>query len=222
MKYAFIERHRKQYPVCFMCKVMRASKTRYYVWRQGRVSKRECIRQELLFDIKQIHAESRGNYGSPKILRELRNKGKIVNHKSVEKLMKDNGIKAKRSKKFKSTTDLSPILRTVTRAKSLQRHRISKGGKFAFQMTLMFFITRLTDSVHPEFRSDGVKITLPRSAVYLCKLNSWIWAGKLECIVVLNLYPDIQTAYNANFTLSRIDCSHKSMKSNREEVNDRN
>ncbi len=105
MKYAFIERHREQYPVEFMCSVLHASRSRYYEWRKGRVSKRESNRQQLLTQIKQIHAESRGNYGSVKILRELRSQGKIVNHKSVEKLMRKHGIKAKRMKKFKSTTD---------------------------------------------------------------------------------------------------------------------
>jgi transposase InsO family protein len=88
-----------------MCKVLKASRSRFYEWRKGRVSKRESARQELLAEIKQIHKESRGNYGSPRILRELRNKGRKVNHKPVEKLMKHSGIKAKRSKKFKSTTD---------------------------------------------------------------------------------------------------------------------
>lgn len=59
----------------------------------------------MLSEIKRIHAESRGIYGSPKVLRELRSKGIIVNHKTVEELMKKNGIRAKRKKKFKATTD---------------------------------------------------------------------------------------------------------------------
>lgn len=55
--------------------------------------------------IKKIYKDSRGNYGSPRILRELRKKGIIVNHKTVEELMKKNGIQAKRKKKFKATTN---------------------------------------------------------------------------------------------------------------------
>lgn len=55
--------------------------------------------------IKQIHKDSRGNYGSPRILRELRKKGIVVNHKTVEDLMKKNGIHAKTKKKFKATTN---------------------------------------------------------------------------------------------------------------------
>jgi putative transposase len=64
------------------------------------------LRQEqLLEEIRSIHAKSRGTYGSPRVLRELRSNGVVVNHKTVEELMKKNGIQAKRKKKFKVTTD---------------------------------------------------------------------------------------------------------------------
>ncbi len=62
-------------------------------------------RQQLLAEIKKIHLESRSNYGSPRITRELRKKGIVVNHKTVEDLMRENGIVAKCKKKFKATTD---------------------------------------------------------------------------------------------------------------------
>ncbi len=55
--------------------------------------------------IKKIHADSRGNYGSPKIYKELRKAGIIVNHKTVEELMKKHNIHAKRKRKFKATTN---------------------------------------------------------------------------------------------------------------------
>ena len=113
MKYAFIDRHKSEYPIDFMCRVLRASRSSYYEWRKGGVSKRESIRQERLAEIKNIHAESRGTYGSPKIVRELKTRGKPANHKSVEKLMKDNNIRAKRSVKFKSTTDSNHKLPTA-------------------------------------------------------------------------------------------------------------
>jgi hypothetical protein len=39
-------------------------------------------------EIKALRAKSRGLYGSPKIYRQLRRDGEVVNHKRVEKLMK--------------------------------------------------------------------------------------------------------------------------------------
>lgn len=105
MKYAFIRRHERKYPVEVMCRVLRASRSGYYMWRKGRVPQRLVRQQELLSRIKEIYQDSRGNYGSPRVLRELRKDGVVVNHKTVEELMKKHGIQAKRRKKFKTTTD---------------------------------------------------------------------------------------------------------------------
>jgi putative transposase len=57
--------------------------------------------------IKAAHVESRGIYGSPKIHRKLRRDGYRVNHKRVARLMKEEGIKAKRVKKSKRTASPS-------------------------------------------------------------------------------------------------------------------
>jgi putative transposase len=93
-----------------MCRVLGASRSSYYEWRKGRVSQRLLRRQQLLAEIKKIHEESRGNYGSPRITRELRKKGIVVNEKTVAELMKEHGIQAKRKKKFKATTDSNHTL----------------------------------------------------------------------------------------------------------------
>lgn len=81
------------------------SRSGYYQWQKSGVSPKQLTKQALVSLIKEIHAGSRDNYGSPRILRELRAKGIICNHKTVEKIMKENDIRAKRSKKFKATTD---------------------------------------------------------------------------------------------------------------------
>lgn len=88
-----------------MCRVLHASRSGYYAWRKGRVTQRQLQEQKLLALIKQIHADSRGTYGSPRVLRELRKRGIVVNHKTVEELMKRHGIRAKSKKKFKATTN---------------------------------------------------------------------------------------------------------------------
>lgn len=105
MKYAFIKRHKNKYPVKVMCRVLRASRSAYYEWCKGRVSARLEAREKLTEEIKVLHAESRGTYGSPRILSDLRSDGRRINHKRVESIMKAHGIRAKRHKKFKQTTD---------------------------------------------------------------------------------------------------------------------
>ena len=59
----------------------------------------------MLREIKKIFQESRGTYGSPRITRELRDSGVVVNKKTVAEIMKENGIRAKQKRKFKATTD---------------------------------------------------------------------------------------------------------------------
>jgi transposase InsO family protein len=58
----------------------------------------------LLEKIKAEHTASRGNYGSPTLYRKLRHDGETVNHKRVERLMKEHGMTAKRVRKFTRTT----------------------------------------------------------------------------------------------------------------------
>lgn len=85
--------------------MLQASRSGYYSWRKGRVTQRQLRQEELLQRIEHYHKESRGTYGSPRILRKLREEGVVVNHKTVEELMKKHGIHAKTKKKFKATTN---------------------------------------------------------------------------------------------------------------------
>jgi putative transposase len=52
-----------------------------------------------------VHAESRGRYGSPRVHRELVAKGLTVSKHRVARLMRENGLRGKRRRKFRHTTD---------------------------------------------------------------------------------------------------------------------
>ena len=56
-------------------------------------------------EIAAIHRESDGTYGSPKIHRELRRRGKPPAGNRVARLMRKDGLHAKTKRKFKVTTD---------------------------------------------------------------------------------------------------------------------
>jgi transposase InsO family protein len=88
-----------------MCRVFSVNPSGYYAWRRRKPAPRAAENERLLERIKAIHAEGRATYGSPKVLRKLRRAGEAVNHKRVARLMRENGIKAKRVKKFVRTTD---------------------------------------------------------------------------------------------------------------------
>ena len=65
------------------------SRAGYYKWLKHKDSKSLLKRRQLSEKIKTIHKSSRGNYGSPKIHKQLKEDGIKVNRKTVEKIMKD-------------------------------------------------------------------------------------------------------------------------------------
>jgi putative transposase len=55
--------------------------------------------------IESIHRELRGAYGSPRMVRELRERGFPASKARVERLMRQNGIRARHKRRYKATTD---------------------------------------------------------------------------------------------------------------------
>jgi putative transposase len=55
--------------------------------------------------IEDIHKASRGTYGSPRVLAQLKGLGFKLSKSRVERLMKKHGIRAKTRRKFRVTTD---------------------------------------------------------------------------------------------------------------------
>jgi putative transposase len=70
----------------------------------GRERKRLTDAQMLTL-IQAIHVEFKGAYGSPRMVRELRARDYPASKGRVERLMQENGIKAKHKRRFKVTTD---------------------------------------------------------------------------------------------------------------------
>jgi transposase InsO family protein len=81
------------------------SKSAYYLWKKRGITKREEEEYKLMRKIEDIHKSSRGTYGSPRILAELKGLGIPCSKSRLERLMKKNGIRAKTRKKFRVTTD---------------------------------------------------------------------------------------------------------------------
>jgi transposase InsO family protein len=75
------------FPVRSACKAAVVSASSYYEWKARRPSAAELAEGELLGEIREIYTDSDENYGSPRVTRELRSRGRVVNHKHVERLM---------------------------------------------------------------------------------------------------------------------------------------
>jgi putative transposase len=75
------------------CRILNVSRSGYYDWASRPVSAREQDNEVLLKQIEQVHVESRGTYGWPRVHAELTlGLGLVVNHKRVARLMREAGI----------------------------------------------------------------------------------------------------------------------------------
>lgn len=98
--------HKDEFAVEKMCKVFKVGRSGYYSWLSRKPSKSEQQREILSKEIHQLHAESKGRYGSPKITIELRDRGLIVSRPKVARIMRANGIRSVISRKYRvCTTD---------------------------------------------------------------------------------------------------------------------
>jgi transposase InsO family protein len=113
VKYAWIARHKAYWPVTLACEVLEVSASGYFEhWRRkaedkpSRAGANKRISDEaLLVHIKAIHAEVKGEYGWPRMWKELVARGIRVGKERVRKLMHRYGIKARGKRKFVNTTD---------------------------------------------------------------------------------------------------------------------
>ena len=110
MKYAFIDRHRSIWPVSILCEQLEVSPSGYHQHRQRRALNQgkpggRVSNDALLAHIKAIHAQVKGEYGWPRIWKQLLTNDIRVGKERVRKLMALHGIRAKTKRKFKATTN---------------------------------------------------------------------------------------------------------------------
>jgi putative transposase len=106
VKYAWMVVQLKAYGLDEMCRVLEVSESGYRAWKRGgRPERKRLTDAQMLTLIQAIHVEFKGAYGSPRMVRELRARDYPASKGRVERLMQENGIKAKHKRRFKVTTD---------------------------------------------------------------------------------------------------------------------
>jgi putative transposase len=93
MRFRFIEDRRADYPVRILCDVLEVSPAGYYAWRSRKESQRSAANRDLVEDIKRVHRDVCGRYGSPRIHAELRAQGRGASRGRIERLMRRHGIR---------------------------------------------------------------------------------------------------------------------------------
>jgi hypothetical protein len=93
-RFQFVDDHRDTYEVKRLCQVLDVNRSSYYKWLAGaeaRAAQRHKDRV-LAEEIREVHGESGGAYGSPRVTAELREKGWRVNEKRVARIMRTFSI----------------------------------------------------------------------------------------------------------------------------------
>jgi putative transposase len=105
VKFAFIREKQVAFPVSTMCRVLGVSTSGYYDWLKAPASPRAEQDAALAAKIAQTHERSRGRYGSPRVHAELRAAGVRVGRKRVARIMRSEGLAARRKRRYSRTTD---------------------------------------------------------------------------------------------------------------------
>ena len=74
------------------CRAPHVTRQGYHAWRKRRPSAHDERDAELAGKISEIYGASRGSYGAPKVLAELKRAGERTSRKRVARLMRDNGM----------------------------------------------------------------------------------------------------------------------------------
>jgi transposase InsO family protein len=107
--YPFIEAEKQeQRNVKRACELLQVSRAAYYADRAGGPSRREQDDAELADAIRQVHQDSKGRYGGPRIHAQLRRDGHRHGRKRIARLMRAGGLRGRTPRRWRKTTIPDP------------------------------------------------------------------------------------------------------------------
>lgn len=104
MSFQFIRDHAGRWPIRLMCRVLEVSASGYHAWRNRLESVRARANRALLAEVRRIHGEHHGRYGSPRMNAALCAQGRTASRGRVARLMRRHGIRALAGRRFRPCT----------------------------------------------------------------------------------------------------------------------
>jgi len=111
VRYAFIEEHKRIWPIVDQCRVLEVAASGFRAWRKRRSGKPRAASGGRVTDlalvthIRAAFAASKQTYGWPRMVRQLRSEGLRIGKERVRKAMKIHDIRVRSRSRFKVTTD---------------------------------------------------------------------------------------------------------------------
>jgi putative transposase len=103
MKYDFMQRHAGRFSLAGMCRVLSASRSGYYAWRHRGLSTHQREDLALAAHVQRVHIATREAYGARKVWKALVAEGIACGRHRVARVRRENGIEARRRRRFKVT-----------------------------------------------------------------------------------------------------------------------
>ncbi len=96
----------EDFDVKLLCRVLGVSRSGYYAWLKRPISEREKQNQQITTKVIEIHKDSRGTYGVPRVTRKLREVGFNCGKNRISSVMRKADIFGVAKKRFRvRTTD---------------------------------------------------------------------------------------------------------------------
>jgi putative transposase len=96
-----------QYAIKQCCEALRVSRSGFYQRQKAAESRRAAQEAELVKEIKSIYQANKGRYGSPRVSQTLRANGKHCGKNRVARLMRKEGLRARRKRAFRPRTTVA-------------------------------------------------------------------------------------------------------------------
>ncbi|MEV7676222.1 IS3 family transposase [Streptomyces sp. NPDC088752] len=107
----FVDDHQRRYGVKRLCDILGIARSSFYYWRRTAPDRaaRQAAEAKVAARIRQVHKDSDGTCGAPRITAELRDEdGLVVNHKRVARIMRTIGLEGVRLRRRHRTTVPDP------------------------------------------------------------------------------------------------------------------
>lgn len=113
MRFALIDAKKAKFSVSDLCRVLQVRRSGYYAWLKRSESARTKDDRLLAIEVAAVFAENKKRYGSPRVHRELRKRGRRVCRHRVARLMREQRLQARARRKSVRTTHSNPGLPTA-------------------------------------------------------------------------------------------------------------
>lgn len=84
-----------------MCELHGVTRSGFYAWCKRQPSQRERDDRALTERVRQVHADSRGFYGSPRVVGQLRLDGHSAGRRRVARLMRQAGLQGRSARLYR-------------------------------------------------------------------------------------------------------------------------